>query len=242
MLWLVKGLGPGGAERLLVNQAAAADRDRFRYEAAYLVPEKDHLVPELEALGVRCTLLDPRPPGRWILALRGRLRRDPVEVIHVHSPALAAATRVMVRTLGRNRPVVVYTEHNRWPRYHLLTRWMNRLTYGLDDDHVAVSDDVRETVSPRYRGSVAVVVHGIDVDGVRAHRTERDEVRAELGIGDDEVVIGIVANLRGPEGLRPAPAGGPAGRGPGADLPVRGRRPGPAGRPGGHVARRAGAG
>jgi len=86
--------------------------------------------------------------------------QDVVEVIHVHSPALAAATRVMVRTLGRNRPVVIYTEHNRWPRYHLLTRWMNRLTYGLDDDHVAVSDDGRETVSPRYRGSGAVVVPG----------------------------------------------------------------------------------
>ncbi len=200
VLWLVKGLGPGGAERLLVNQAAAADRDRFRYEAAYLVPEKDHLVPELEALGVQCALLATRPPGRWVLELRRRLRRDPVDVIHVHSPALAAATRVMVRSLGRKRPAVMYTEHNRWPRYHPMTRWVNRLTYRLDDDHVAVSDDVRETVDARCRDSVDVLVHGIDIDGVRAHRTERSDVRAELGIGDDEVVIGIVANLRAQKG------------------------------------------
>ncbi len=200
VLWLVKGLGPGGAERLLVNQAAAADRDRFVYEAAYLVTEKGHLVPELEALGVRCTRLAPKRPGRWLLDLRRRLREDPVEVIHVHSPALAAATRVMVRSLGRNRPAVVYTEHNRWPRYHPLTRWANRLTYRLDDDHVAVSDDVRETVAARQRESVDVLVHGIDVDGVRTHRAERAEVRAELGVGEDEVVIGIVANLRAQKG------------------------------------------
>ena len=50
VLWLVKGLGPGGAERLLVQHARLGHRDRFEYEVAYLLPWKEHLVPEFEAL------------------------------------------------------------------------------------------------------------------------------------------------------------------------------------------------
>ena len=196
---MVKGLGPGGAERLLVNQAAATSGD-VTYEAVYLVPEKQHLVPELEALGVPCTLLDERIPGRWLLKLRRRLREQPVDVVHVHSPALAAGIRPMVRTLGAERPAVLYTEHNRWPRHHPLTRLANRLTFGLDDAHIAVSADVKETVSSRHRDSVDVVVHGIDLDAVRAEAGARPEVRAELGIADDEIVIGTVANLRAQKG------------------------------------------
>jgi glycosyltransferase involved in cell wall biosynthesis len=195
VLWVVKGLGPGGAERLLVNQAAASDGD-VAYEAVYLVPEKSHLVPELEALGVACTLLDSRVPGGWLVELRSRLRDRPVDVVHVHSPALAAGIRPMVRTLGSRRPAMMYTEHNRWPRHHPVTRLANRLTYGLDDDHVAVSDEVRETIDGRHRGSVDVVVHGIDLEGARAQASAGQEVRDELGIGPDEVVIGTVANLR----------------------------------------------
>ena len=34
ILLLIKGLGRGGAEQLLVNSAAYTDRDRFGYEAA----------------------------------------------------------------------------------------------------------------------------------------------------------------------------------------------------------------
>ena len=68
VLWLTKGLGPGGAERLLVTHAAAADPDQVTYEAAYLLPHKDHLVAELEAQGVATHLLDAPGPVdlRWV--------------------------------------------------------------------------------------------------------------------------------------------------------------------------------
>ena len=54
VLWVIKGLGPGGAERLLVNHAAVAGPD-MEYSVLYVVPEKDQLVPELEALNVTVT-------------------------------------------------------------------------------------------------------------------------------------------------------------------------------------------
>ncbi|MFM8972840.1 MAG: lipopolysaccharide biosynthesis protein, partial [Actinomycetota bacterium] len=52
VLWLVKGLGPGGAERLMVAAAGAHDRGALDLRTAYLLPWKDALVGELEALEV----------------------------------------------------------------------------------------------------------------------------------------------------------------------------------------------
>jgi L-malate glycosyltransferase len=199
VLWLVKGLGPGGAEHLLLHQAGATDRDRVQPEAAYLLPYKAHLVPQLEALGtpVRCLDGGRDVDLRWALRLRRRLRLDPVDVVHVHSPYVAAVTRLVLRTLpARRRPALVATEHNRWPRHKAATRWANRLTFRLDDHHLAVSADVVATIPARWRPEVEVLVHGVDPAAVRAELAGRDAVRAELGAGPDDVVVGIVANFR----------------------------------------------
>jgi glycosyltransferase involved in cell wall biosynthesis len=197
VLWLIKGLGPGGAEQLLVNQARAGDA-RFAFSAAYLLPWKNHLVESLEAEGVMVTCLDGRREWdpRWAIRLRRLLRRGHFDVVHTHSPYVAAATRVVVGSLPRSeRPALVYTEHNQWPRYRLTTRWANRLSYGLDQAHVAVSNDVRQSVPARWRDGVEVLVHGIHLESVAAQADHRAAMRAELGVADDEVVIGTVANL-----------------------------------------------
>lgn len=202
VLWLIKGLGPGGVERLLVHHARIRDRDRFDYEVAYLVPAKSHLVPELRELGVAVTCYDS-PRSRdvaWVGQLYLRLRRDPVDVIHVHSPLLAAKVRLMTRLLPRRiRPAVVTTEHNEWGKHRGPTRWANRATLGLDDHTIAVASGVRDSMRHQRSGDVEVLVHGVDLDAVRA-AADRDGARTELGIDPDELVVVTVANYRPEKG------------------------------------------
>jgi glycosyltransferase involved in cell wall biosynthesis len=199
--WFIKGLGPGGAEHLLVAHAAHADRARFRLRAYYVVPWKSQLVAELERLGVPCECLASgrRADLRWVFRLRHRLRNRQVDVLHVHSPLLASVVRLLVRTL-RQRPGLVTTEHNVWPRHARATRALNRLTVGLEDAMVAVSVAVRDSMPARVRRRVEVITHGIDLDAVRAAAPERDTARAELGVGPDAVVCVTVANLRTEKG------------------------------------------
>jgi glycosyltransferase involved in cell wall biosynthesis len=198
VLWLVKGLGPGGAERLLVEHAAARNRDDFTYEAAYVLDWKQHLVPELEALGVRTHCLGVRSEldPRWPIRLESLLRKERFDVVHAHSPMVASVARVECRTLGRNRPAFVYTEHNRWPSYRTETRLANQATFGLNDAVFAVSGDVKESIPARYHLSVEVLVHGIDVERVRAQLARRDATRRELGVQPGEALAVTVANLR----------------------------------------------
>jgi glycosyltransferase involved in cell wall biosynthesis len=199
VLWLTKGLGPGGTERLLVEHAAAREDVQFEYEAAYLLPWKNHLVPELARHGVRAHCFDVRREldPRWLTRFDHLVHRGRFDVVHVHSPSVAALARPVARARSRaRRPALVYTEHNRWQSYRPSTRAANRATYRLDDATVAVSQDVRASVAPRLRDRVEVVYHGVDPARVRGAAAERDAVRRELGVAGHELLAVTVANLR----------------------------------------------
>ncbi len=196
VLWLIKGLGPGGAERLLVEHARLSDQDALAFEVAYLLPWKEHLAPELAGLGVETHCLDVRSVAdpRWVYRLRRLVRSRDIDVVHVHSPALASCARPALRA-SWHRPALVFTEHNRWPSYRAVTRLANRTTIGLDDATLAVSDDVRRSMGPAGN-KTQVVMHGVDVARLRAQRAGRDAVRAELGVPVGDTLVVTVANLR----------------------------------------------
>ena len=190
-------MGPGGAERLLVAAAGVHDRERFSIEVAYLLPWKNHLVPELEALGVQCTCLDVNNERdlRWVERLRHRLRVDPVDVVHAHSPYVAAFTRLAVRSRPRaNRPAMVTTEHNPWSTFKPPTRYANAATANLDDATIAVSQETFDSMSARAQQHTEVLAHGVAVDALAKLKSEREAVRAEFGFDAATVVVGTVAN------------------------------------------------
>jgi glycosyltransferase involved in cell wall biosynthesis len=197
VLWLAKGLGPGGMERLLATHAAVGDHDRFEYFAAYLVERPHSLIATLEALGVTCIRLgaggslDPR----WAHELRRFVRRHRIDVVHIHSPMVAAIARPAVRSM-RHRPAIVYTEHNSWDCYSVPTRLANAATYPLDDAHLAVSAAAARSVAGGLRAGVEVLIHGIDIEAVAARRCRRAAKRAEFLIGPETFVVITVANLR----------------------------------------------
>ena len=201
VLWLIKGLGPGGAEHLLVSIARAADSDRFRFTAGYVLDWKNHLVPMIEDVGVETVSfgVSNALDLRWAWRFRKYLNDHHVDVIHVHSPLVAGVARLVRLTL-RHRPPMVSTEHNSWGSHSLLTRWINRLTFRLDAAHIAVSDPVVESMPESLRPMTETIVHGVDVDDIDAHRPERAAVREELGLGDDTVAVVTVANLRWQKG------------------------------------------
>jgi len=110
---------------------------------------------------------------------------------------VAAQARLVLRTLPRaRRPRSVTTEHNVWGSHHRLTRSLNRLTIAGDDHVFAVSEQVRDSMAPAVRARAEVLIHGVDVRAIAARRAERAAARAEHGVGDDDLVVVTVANLR----------------------------------------------
>jgi len=203
VLYLIKGLGRGGAEQLLVNSLHYLDGARFSYEIAYLLTRKDALVPELEAAGLPVHCLEGDRGWRWVARLRELVRERGIDLVHSHSPVAAIGARI---GLGRHPSVRrVYTEHNIWQRYHPLTYWFNLLTFSRSDHVFAVSDHVRASIKyPRLLRSrlmppVETLYHGIDPAAVREWAAA-DGVREELGIPQDAPVVGTVANFKAHKG------------------------------------------
>lgn len=198
VLWAVKGLGPGGAERLLVSTAGAlaTTTPELGIECVYVVARKDHLAADLERVGVATTSLSRshRDP-RWPLRLARTVRSGEWDVVHVHSPLIGVVARLA--TVGlRARPGLVTTEHNAWDTFRAPTRWANRWTIGRDDAVLAVSTETARSMRGRAARQVRVVRHGIDVGAVRAAAEQREIVRRELGLAPDDVVVVNVANFR----------------------------------------------
>jgi glycosyltransferase involved in cell wall biosynthesis len=188
-------MGPGGAERLLVSLAEVRDPSAVTYEVAYLLPWKQHLVPQLDALGVRAHLLTERRgmrDPRWVRRLRAAARG--VDVVHMHSPAVAAVARPALLTMA-HPPVLVSTEHNVWKAHGFATRNGNALTARVDRQRWAVSGEVVSSW-PTWRRRADVLLHGSPVATLAARSRERPAARAEHGWEDDDVVVAIVANLR----------------------------------------------
>ncbi len=197
VLWLIKGLGPGGAEQLLLLSAKAADHDRFDYQVRFVRPDKTHLVAEFEELGVNPKRLGENAKHRlgWVSDLRRELSE--ADVVHPHSPVLAGVARLLSLTLPKSkRPAVVVTEHNEWTSHHKATRTLNALTAPIDAHRWAVSEQVLGTMWPSRRAKTEVLIHGIDTSAAPADEDARERVRSELGIADDEVVAITVGNLR----------------------------------------------
>ena len=196
VLIVIKGLGRGGAEQLLLSGVPYLDTASYRYQFAYLLPWKDSLVPELTGAGFAVHCLEgARGPG-WAGRLRALVRREGIGLVHVHSPVAAAG----VRAVAGRRTRVVYTEHNLWDRYHPATWAANLATFPRNDHVFAVSETVRQSI--RYPGPLRLLPmppletlhHGLDPAALPI--PGRDGVRAELGIPEDAPVVGSVANFK----------------------------------------------
>ena len=203
VLILVKGLGRGGAEQLLVNALPYLDTSRFHYQVAYVLPWKDALAGPFEAagIGVTCLSCNHRAglPG-WAVELGQLIRRERIDLVHAHSPLPAVVARLALASPGSRRRLV-YTEHNEWPRYRWQTRWANMATYPLNDHVFAVSDGVRSTIRYPQRlrrlpmPPLETLHHGLDHATIRVGRAAGD-VRSSLGIPAGVPVVGTVANFK----------------------------------------------
>ena len=176
-------------------------------------------VPVLEQHGIRHRALEGSTRGFDLLAdLRAArsfaaiLREERPDLVHTHNPKPGIYGRIIARTLGT--PVVVNTVHGLYatPDDGLARR---AIVYGLEAvasrfshlELIQSSEDLdtmnRLRLAPpshlRFLGNgvdTARFDHGADRSAIRS------EVRRELGIGPDEVVVGSIGRLVAEKGFR----------------------------------------
>ena len=201
VLWLTKGLGPGGTERLLVEMARARDPaivSNRRWRTSCPGRTTSPASWRRRASTTVCLSTRRRDP-RWPLRLRRLVADGGFDVVHSHSPVPAVAARLAVASLpAARRPALVTTEHNTWTSLSARRpagRTASRAA--LDAATFAVTEEVRASLrgappsAPRCSCTAST-----STASPRRPAGERAAVRDGLGLRADDVVIGTVANLR----------------------------------------------
>lgn len=205
VLHLIKGLGLGGAERLLERAAPHFDRREFEYHVGYLVPWKNALVPALQGAGlpVHCLNMTTIADVRVMPRLLALLRRERFDLVHAHLPLTGVLARVAKRLGGVRH--AVYTEHSMPFGHRRITRALNMRTYQWNDAVIAVSLAVADQVRPCLRGSrvpLRMIPNAIDAEALEGQAADRAAVCREFGFPPDARIVIHVGNLRPVKGHR----------------------------------------
>ncbi len=150
---VIKGLGVGGAERIVADMVPELNRLQSHYvEVLSTHPAADY-ADEVRAAGIKVNFPPSRVP--WSFWLLWQLRPGRFDVVHCHSP-LPAILIAVLKSSRLSRFEFVYTAHREHGSFHVLTRIGLRCVYSRMDHIIAVSD------SARVGGpSEQVVFHGV---------------------------------------------------------------------------------
>jgi glycosyltransferase involved in cell wall biosynthesis len=203
ILILIKTLGWGGAERLVVNSARHVDRSLFALEIAYVDSAYGALVPYIESQAIPVHCLNGGKGLRWINSLRRLVAERETDLVHAHLPVAGIGARIALA--GKPSVPLVYTEHAIWSSYSRTTYWANAVTFPRNDFVFAVADHVRDSIDYPWAHRIGrlppieTLYHGPDTNEV--HRlADSCAVRSELGVPDDAPLVGTVGNLRQEKG------------------------------------------
>jgi glycosyltransferase involved in cell wall biosynthesis len=199
VLHIIKSLGRGGAEILLPETLHKHDQDKYQFHYIYFLPWKNQVVEQIKKEGGIVTCLAAKNNLEIMMKVRKvarYIKKHNIQLVHCHLPWAGVVGRIAGRLTG---VPVVYTEHNKWERYHKATYYLNKLTFSSQQRVVAVSGEVANSIQKHYRKKnpeVQVVLNGIDTDKYAASLPVERDIRKELSIAADTKVVGIACVFR----------------------------------------------
>lgn len=194
----------GGAEQVIQDLARGLAERGHDVMIAFLESTED-IVPELEALGIRCERLLPRTQlaaspladfnPTCALGFRRLVKDFRPDIWHSHVPRPTLWASLALRTL-RRRPPFVYTEHSIQDIYPSWARSVYRVFLPMVNAVICVSDASRSSFVSRWRrcASPQRIWNGIRPERINSLADTRT-VRAALGARHGAPLVCNVANV-----------------------------------------------
>ena len=198
VLHIVKSLGRGGAEMLLQETLKVHNKEQFDFHFIYFLPWKNQMVEGLQLAGGKVTNLPAKNNLMIVWQLRRimkYIKKNNIDIVHCHLPWAGFAGRFIHKLTGIP---VIYSEHNMQDRYHFITGTINKFTFNWQTKVIAVSGDVADSIQKTIRPKIPVitVLNGVNTVHFKRAESVRAAKRKELGIADDEILIGNIAVFR----------------------------------------------
>jgi sugar transferase (PEP-CTERM/EpsH1 system associated) len=195
VLMMTDVTGRGGAEKALVDLAVRLDRTRFNVTVC-ATRSAGSYQPVLDEAGVRTIILDrtSRRDMYKLIGLVRLMRRERIQILHTH----LFGSNTWGRILGRLAGVPVVIAHEHWSSKSQREVWVDRLLYRLSD-RILVPSEASKRIVMEMEGiparHISVLYNGVDISHFTPVSGMGCEVRQELGLKCEELVIGTVGRL-----------------------------------------------
>ncbi len=203
ILFIIRSLNYGGAERQLVNLAIGLKKKGHDVSVAVFYAN-GALQKELDENGVSVLLMEKK--GRWdivsfFFSLRRLIKKNQPDIVHGYTVVPNCLT-LLARVFHPKSKVVwgVRASNMDLSKYDWLARLFYRLECFLSryaDLVIANSNAGREyaCLNGFPREKVQVVHNGINIEKFSPRNEDRIKIRQKLGISDDSTLIGCVGRL-----------------------------------------------
>jgi glycosyltransferase involved in cell wall biosynthesis len=193
VLHLSSSSGPGGAERIVCALAASLDKSQYRSLVGLFRP--GWLKDQCDSRGLATYVLSNEGfmHWRWMRDCYRLIKKEQVDVIQAHEFDAIIHGALVAKAAGVPMVATVHGKHYFWEkrRRRVAYRWVS--TYAR---MVAVSEDLKGFIVEQTGMSedrVQVIYNG--VDDAAADTSQVSQYRRDLGIPDDDWVVGVVGNL-----------------------------------------------
>ncbi|RYD56717.1 MAG: glycosyltransferase [Sphingobacteriales bacterium] len=184
---------------LLPETIAIHNKAQYEFHTIYFLPWKNQMVQAIKDNGGKVTCLPAKNNVKIILSVTDvakYVREHKIDIIHCHLPWAGIAGRLAGKMTG---VPVIYTEHNKWERYHKFTYSLNKFTFGWQQLVVPVSGDVEQSIRHHYTNpslQIQTILNGVNTEKFDRSLPVAVDIRAQLGIAAATKVIGTVSVFR----------------------------------------------
>jgi glycosyltransferase involved in cell wall biosynthesis len=210
VLYLIDSLGPGGAERLMVDLLPRL-REHGIAPAVVAIQERhgNPVADDLRAAGVEVTTIgiERLRERRALARVTEVVERLRPAIVHTQLEFSNILGSIAARRLGLPAIATIHTldRPRRFSRDSARFRLMGWTLRHRADRVIAVSESARRHVLTRAglrRGQTATIHNGIDLSAFTTDRSAAGaELRESLGIAPETPVLATVAVLRQPKGI-----------------------------------------
>ena len=191
------GMSPnfGGIERFLINVCKNMNRDRFEISFLTFKGKKVCCQDELERMGIKFFEITHRRKNyfKFLKELKEVFKKHDFDYIHFNLVNFKCPERILLAKKYSKAKLVMHS-HNAALKHFELTHSIGKiLTRNIECIRLACGDEAGKFLFGNKK--FMIINNGMDLKNFEFNQENRNEIRSEIGIKDDETVIGLIAKF-----------------------------------------------
>jgi glycosyltransferase involved in cell wall biosynthesis len=200
ILHVIESWGPGGAETVLINIVSGLDKKEFQSHVVLL--QKDWLYNQLTQIGIVSTIIKSRGSFdlNFLLRLAWLIKKNKIDIVHSH----LFGANVYCSLVGLILRVPVISTFHGYVDANKNDKLLNikfKIIRAGSRKLVFVSNHLKDlflTMMNIDHRQALVIYNGVDIE--RFKPKKNNLLREELGVKENDFLIGCIGNIRSAKG------------------------------------------